>query len=97
MISINVSEELHTHFERIRKLAESVAEDEDETASSRAAAMNSVTAILKEMVKIQKELYNSESIALLQAAIVEALEEADQELKDKVLKIVERRLANMEE
>ena len=92
MPKIDVSDELNEHYELIKGAAKAAVEDPDESASSKASMLNATTSILKELAKIQTELFSSSLISQLQYAIVEALEEHDQEFKDKVIEILERRL-----
>ena len=95
MINVPISEELHDHFERIKQMADAALADPDESAAGKAAAMNSVTAIIKNLTTMQESLFNSERISLLQDAIVEALEEESMELKDRVIKLLEEKLATL--
>ena len=92
---INVSKELSDHFEKLKNLRDEVIDDMSETGSSKAAVMNALTGILKELAKIQKEVYNAELIAKLQGAIIEGLEDTDQKLKDLVVKNLDRKLEKL--
>ena len=93
-MKIDLSEKMDDHFARVEKLAEEAAGDEEATFSARASAMTAMTAVIKELTKEQEKIHNMSSIQELQSAIVEALEEYSPELKDEVLKILERRLCN---
>ncbi len=95
MINVPISEELYDHFERVKRMADDALLDEDESAAGKAAAMNSVTAMLKSLTALQESLYNSERIALLQDAVVEALEETSPEVKATALRLLEEKLATL--
>ncbi len=95
IVKLDVSQELYDHFDRVKNLAEYALEDEEESAAGKAATMNAVTAILKDLTKMQDSLHTSAKIALLQDAIIEALEEASTELKTKTIEILERKLATL--
>lgn len=92
---INISQELSDHYDMVKKAASDAINDEDVSPNGRAALLNATTAILKELSKIQQELYNSSLIAQLKSSIVEALEEASPEVKERVIKILERRLSQL--
>lgn len=92
---IDVGQELADHFTVVKELRDKCVADVDDSGASKAAILNATTAIIRELAKIQTELYNSALIANIQASIIEGLEEADQAFKDKVVKILERRLENL--
>jgi len=91
-MKIDLSKEMSDHFNRLKTVAEEAETSEDESLSARASALSAMTALIKELVKTQAEITNMAALQELQSAIVEALEEYDQELKDKVVEILERRL-----
>jgi predicted metal-dependent RNase len=93
---IDLPEKLANHFERVENLAiEAAGDSGDESFSSRAAAMTALSNIIKELTKTQTELHSSQAISNLQTAIVEALEDHDQEFKDNVIEILEKRLERL--
>ena len=94
-INVPISEELHDHFQRVKNLATAAIADEEESAAGKATTMNVVTAMLKELTKMQEILYTTERIAMLQDAVFEALEEADPELKEKVMVLLEEKLETL--
>jgi ribosomal protein S4 len=89
---IDISDELADHYQIVKTAAQAAVDDPNESGTSKSALLNATTTILKELAKVQQDLYNSSSIARLQAAIIESLHEASPELKDNVLRILERRL-----
>ena len=95
-MKIDLAEKISTHFKRLEALADEASQpDQDESYSSRASAMTALTAVIKELTKEQEKINNMATLQELQSAIVEALEEKDQEFKDEVLDILERRLEQL--
>lgn len=92
---IDISKELSDHYDLVKQAAASAVADQDASPNGRAALLNATTTILKELSKIQQELYNSSLIAQLKAAIVEALEEASPEIKNRVIENLSRRLSDL--
>lgn len=94
-MKIDLSEKIDTHFKRLEDLAEEANADEEQSFSARSSAMTAMSGMLKELVKTQETVHSISSIQELQSAIVEALEEHDQEFKNNVIEILERRLATL--
>jgi len=94
-MKIDLAEKIANHFERLENLADEAANDENESFSARASAMTALTAVIKELTKEQEKIHNMSTLQELQSAIVEALEDFDQEFKSSVLDILERRLATI--
>ncbi len=91
---IDISDELADHYQIVKTAAQAAVDDPNESGTSKSALLNATTTILKELAKVQQDLYNSSSIAKLQAAIINCLSDYDQDFKDKVVKELERKLAN---
>lgn len=90
-VRISVSKELAEHYELILQrrndlLNSSLAEDRDVVA-----IINATTSIIKELSRIQAELYNSEKFAVLQQIIIDELKSCDTELQMRVIEAIERR------
>lgn len=92
---IDISKELSDHYALVKQASQDALDDEDSSSNGKAAMLNAATAILKELSKIQQELYNSSLIAQLKASILEALEDSSPELKNRVLENLERRLSQL--
>jgi hypothetical protein len=92
---IDVTAELQEHYDLVKQVAQAAASDPDETGSSKASTLNAVTSILKELAKIQTDLYNSSSIAALQQAIVDELKLSDPTITKQILENLETRLSNL--
>jgi hypothetical protein len=92
---IDISKELADHYDMVRQAAQDAIDDEESSSNGKAALLNATTSLLKELAKIQQDVYSSSLIAQLKSSIVEALEEASPELKERVLEILERRLSQL--
>jgi len=92
---ISVSRELKEHYDKIIEKRDSILEDSGSENKDLIGILNATTSIIKELSKIQQELYNSEKFAVLQQVIVNVLKECDQEVADKVVKALERRYATI--
>jgi hypothetical protein len=92
---IDISKELADHYDMVRRAAQDAIDDEESSSNGKAALLNATTSLLKELAKIQQDVYSSSLIAQLKSSIVEALEEASPELKERVLEILERRLSQL--
>lgn len=93
-VKINVSKELNEHFKAVITLRDSLLGSQTTKDSDRVQGINACTTIIKDLTKIQESLYNSELVAKLQLAIVNAFEEAVPELREKFYKYLEVKLAN---
>jgi hypothetical protein len=94
-VFIDVGKELGDHYEAVVRTRDTILEDFDTSGQEKSAILNATTTIIRELAKLQDDLYQSSLIAKLQDAIVEALEEADPEFKDRVLRILEERLERL--
>jgi len=88
---ISVSKELKEHYDKIIERRDAILGDQNSENKDLIGILNATTTIIKELSKIQQELYNSEKFAILQQIIVNVLKECDQEVADKVVKALERR------
>ena len=88
---ISVSKELKEHYDKIIERRDAILGDQISENKDLIGILNATTTIIKELSKIQQELYNSEKFAILQQIIVNVLKECDQEVADKVVKALERR------
>lgn len=90
-VRISVSKELAEHYDLILKrrnylLDSDLAEDKDVVA-----ILNATTSIIKELSRIQAELYNSEKFAVLQQIIIDELKTCDTELQLRVIEALEQK------
>ena len=72
-MKIDLHDEISRHYERLRLLAEEAAEDDEESYSSRASAMNGVTSMLKELIKEQEKVINMDRLAKIEQITIETI------------------------
>lgn len=65
--------QLYINYARAANYLEQVREDEGIPPNQVAQLMNTLTAILKEIVRLQTELYSAERVKKLEAAMIEAI------------------------
>lgn len=89
---INVSDELKDHYEVVLRTRDSVLAEPTSSGSEMAAVLRVTTDLIRELAKIQTDVYNAETISVIQQCILEALAEAAPEVKLKVIEALERHL-----
>lgn len=95
-VLISISEELKEHYDVVIDTRDKVLNDADETGGAKASVLNATTSILKDLAKIQLELYNSDTIAQIRQAIFNALEEASPAFKKRVLDLLQTHLEQVD-
>jgi hypothetical protein len=91
-MQITISEEIHEHYEKVKEHRDNVIDDQNAEDRDKVAALNAVTTILKDLVKMQESAYNSEKIGRLQQEVINALRDVDPAFAERVLNAMERRL-----
>ena len=88
---ISVSQELKEHYDKIIQRRDDILNDPGSENKDLIGILNATTSIIRELSKIQQDLYNSEKFAILQQIIVNVLKDCDQEVANRVVKALERR------
>lgn len=70
---LNLDTELYESYQDAKDFLDGVITDDSIPPNQVAQVMNTVTAILKEIVKMQTEVHNAERVKLLEQAIIVAL------------------------
>ena len=91
-MQITISEEIHEHYEKVKEHRDNVIDDQNAEDRDKVAALNAVTTILKDLVKMQESAYNAEKIGRLQQEVINALRDVDPAFAERVLNAMERRL-----
>jgi len=91
-VRISVSKELAEHYQKILDTRDMVLDDPESENKDITAILQATTSIIKEMARIQADLYNSEKFAVLQQIIVNALKEESGKFQQRVVKRLEERL-----
>lgn len=92
-VRISVNKELADHYKLILQMRDDLLADTDADPKAVIQVMNSTTGILKDLGKLQEDLYNSETTAILQQVVLSCLREADEKFQQKVIEIFKERLA----
>ena len=77
--SLNLDAELYNAYAKAKNYLADVQSDESVPANQIAQIYNTITTILKEIVKLQTELYSAERVKKLEAAMIQAIKLAPPE------------------
>ena len=77
--SLNLDRELYAAYARAKNYLAIVQADEEIPPNQVAQVMNTLTAILDKIVKMQTDLYNAERVKKLEAAMIQAIKLAPPE------------------
>lgn len=77
--SLNLDSELYAAYARAKNYLAIVQADEEIPPNQIAQLMNTLTAILDKIVKLQTELYSAERVKKLEAAMIQAIKLAPPE------------------
>jgi len=88
-IKISVSQALKDHYEAIIRVRDEVINDPEAAGNAKSAILNSTTAVLKDLAKIQVELYNSELVARLVQQVFNALDKESPAIRERVAAALE--------
>ena len=94
---ISVSAELKEHYSKIIEQRNGILESEVSEDRDKAAILRVTSDILKDLVKIQEQAYNSEKFAILQQVVITVLKDYDAEIHRKVVELFEEQLKNVQE
>ena len=89
--NLDLDAELYNAYAKAKNYLAIVQSDETVPPNQLAQLMNTISAILKEIVKMQTELHNAERVKKLEAAMIEALKNtATEEVQDAFFTELER-------
>ena len=89
--SLNLDAELYNAYAKAKNYLAIVQSDDNVPPNQVAQVFNTISAILKEIVKLQTELYSAERVKKLEAAMIEALKNtATEEVQDAFFTELER-------
>ena len=94
--SLNLDSELYAAYARARNYLAIVQADEEIPPNQVAQVMNTLTAILDKIVKLQTELYSAERVKKLEAAMIQAIKLAPPESQQVFLEQYETLLKAVE-
>lgn len=94
-VRISVSKELSEHYNKIIERRDNILNDPNSADKDVIGILNTTTSIIRDLVKMQQDLYNSEKFAVLQQIIVNVLKESAPEVAEKVVKAFEERYEDL--
>lgn len=78
-MEIDLKQEMEDQLFRLRRLADDAVNDDDESYSSRAAALSALSKLLHQMTAEMERVYNMERLQKVEQAIIEVFEEVGTE------------------
>ena len=84
-VTIEVAAELADHFQKVKDFRDNLLEDTGEDPKVVTQALNSMTRVISEIADKQKEVYNSDTFAILTQRIANILGEVDKDLQERVM------------
>lgn len=82
---LDLDKELLNQYKNAKTVLDEILNDEATAANQKAQVLNTVTAILQNIAKLQQELYNVERLKLLENILIETLQKFEP-LRDEFLK-----------
>lgn len=92
---ISVPDALARHFQIVLDTRDKILKDPEASESSKVAALNAATSIIKELSVMQEKVYSTEKLAILQQVIVDVLKDSSPALRDKVIEKLDQRVARL--
>ena len=80
--NLDLDAELYNAYAKAKNYLADVQSDEQVPPNQLAQLMNTISAILKEIVKMQTELHNAERVKKLEAAMIQAIKLAPKKSQD---------------
>ena len=91
--NLDLDAELYNAYAKAKNYLADVQSDDQVPPNQLAQLMNTISAILKEIVKMQTELHNAEKVKKLEAAMIQAIKLAPLESQQAFLEEYEKILA----
>ena len=91
--SLDLDAELYNAYAKAKNYLADVQSDDQVPANQVSQVFNTISAILKEIVKMQTELHNAEKVKKLEAAMIQAIKLAPLESQQAFLEEYEKILA----
>lgn len=78
---LNLDNELLTNYENAKAYLEEIRYDSEVMPNQVAQVMNTISSILKEIVKMQTELYDAEMVKRIEAAIISTMKNQPEDVQ----------------
>ena len=88
-VRISVSKELADHYNKIITRRDEILESDVVKEQVVVSILTATTQILRDLSKIQEEVYNAEKYAVFQQAVISVLKDESDELVERVLNKIE--------
>lgn len=93
--ALDVGAELMIQLRTLKLLQHKALTDTDAPLNQKAQATNTVSALLRDLVKTRSKLYDAERSKQIEDMTIEALKDAPQDVKDQFFSRLERLLATL--
>jgi hypothetical protein len=90
-VRVSVSKELADHYEKVIEMRDRIINSDVSSGQEISSILTTTTNLIKELGKIQKDLYTSEKFAILTQIIVDELREMDPKMCSRVVNRLEAR------
>lgn len=80
---LNLDGELLANYEAAKSYLEEIRYDSEVMPNQVAQVMNTINSILKEIVKMQTELYDAERVKKIEAAVISVMKRQPKEVQDR--------------
>lgn len=84
--TLNLDSELYIRYTKAKRFLDSIENDTSIAPNQVAQVMNTITTILKEITRLQTELYNAERVKYLEQCMITAIKGAPQSAQDSFFK-----------
>ena len=95
LTNIDLEKELVNQFIETKAMLTTVRDDDEIPPTQKASLITACSSLLAQLTKNQKELYNTERVKIMEATLIEALREVDNDLVEQFLELYEIRLEAM--
>lgn len=92
--SLDLDAQLYTTYAKAKNYLAEIQNLEDTPANQVAQVFNTISGILKEIVKMQTDLYSAERVKKLEAAMIQAIKLAPKEAQEEFFKEYEKILTS---
>jgi len=84
-VRISVSQELRDHYTKVVNKRDEILDHPLSEDKAVTGILNATTSIIRELGKIQEELYNSEKFAVFQQAVISTIQDQEPEVAEKIV------------
>ncbi len=85
-VRISVSRELADHYNKIIERRDSILEADNEKEQVVVSILSATTQILRDLSKLQEDVYNAEKFAIFQQSVIAVLKEENADIVERVIK-----------